>query len=118
MPLTIKEALSGLDQLHRGEDRKNQHAKEDRRDHHSPSYVHRTPETRGDELELRIAKRAHLRQVETLELRLGADPLADEDVHEPVEDIGDREDDPDQGTAADELRHELARVDRKSTRLN
>src|SRR5207244_10132440 len=62
------------------------------------------------QLELGVAERAHLGQVEPLELRVRADALTDEDVDEPVQNVGQREDDAHQRTHADQLGDELARI--------
>src|SRR5438552_9236193 len=76
----------------------------------SPPYLDGPAEPRGHELELGVAERAHLGQVEPLELDVDAHALADEEVDEGVEDVGEGEDHPHQRAHADQLGHELARV--------
>src|SRR5262245_20211882 len=76
----------------------------------SPSDLDRPAEAGGHELELGVAERAHLGQIEPLELGLGAHPLTDEDIDQPVEQVRDGEDDTDEGAAADQLSHELSGV--------
>src|SRR5712691_12145690 len=66
--------------------------------------------TRRDELELRVAHRPHFRQIESFEFRFCAHALTYENVHEEIEDIGDREDNAYECSTADELSHELPRI--------
>src|SRR2546427_3067061 len=66
----------------------------DRCHHASPSDLDGPAEPGRHELELGVAERAHLGQVEPLELDVDAHALADEEVDEGVEDVGEGEGNP------------------------
>src|SRR5581483_9983611 len=76
----------------------------------SPSDVDGTPAAGRHELEFRIAERAHLGQVEPLELDLGAHPLSHEVLDDRIEDVREREDHADERADTDQLRDELPGV--------
>src|SRR5690348_4966190 len=62
------------------------------------------------QLEFRIADNAHLRQVQTFELRSRSDALSDEPVDQQVEHKAQRKHEPDERNDSDELRHQLPAV--------
>src|SRR5262249_32667056 len=63
-----------------------------------------------DELELWVAHRPHLGQIESFEFRFCTHALTDEKFHEEIKSIGDRENYPHERRATDELSHKLSRV--------
>src|SRR3989441_12384350 len=99
----IENTLPRVVGLERRESDQDDEPEYDRRNHASPSDLDGPAEPRRHELELGVAERAHLGQVEPLELHVRADALADEDVDEPVADVCNGEDDPHQRAAADQL---------------
>src|SRR5438046_2354255 len=106
----IETTLSRLVGLEHREGDQDDPSEDDRCGHVSPSDLDGPTQARRHELELRIAERAHLGQVEPLEFDVGADALPDEDVDQGVEDVGEGEDHPYQRTDADQLGHELAGI--------
>src|SRR5216110_1135595 len=106
----IENTLPRVVRLQRREADQDDDPEYDRRNHASPSDLDGPAEPGRHELELGVAERAHLGQVEPLELDVDAHALADEEVDEGVEDVGEGEDHPHQRAHADQLGHELARV--------
>src|SRR5437762_9592694 len=106
----IENTLARLDGLQGGKGDHDDYSEDDRCDHVSASDLDGPAKAGCHELELGIAERAHLGQVEPLELHVGAHALADEDVDDDVEHVREREGHADQRAHADELRQELPRV--------
>src|SRR5947199_174741 len=106
----IENTLPRVERLERREGDHDDEPEYDRRNHASPSDLDGPAEPGRHELELGVPERAHLGQVEPLELDVDAHALADEEVDEGVEDVGEGEDHPHQRAHADQLGHELARA--------
>src|SRR5712691_1320229 len=111
---TIEEAFPWLDKLNEGKHRQDSQPEQDRSHHNIPSLFLLsfcgTSSTGQDELELRIANRPHLGQVEPFEFFFRAHSLAHEEMHQGVKGVRDREDHPHERGATDELGHELSRI--------
>src|SRR5437879_10848182 len=84
----IENTLPRVEHLERREGDQDDDPEYDRRHHASPSDLDGPAEPRRHELELGVAERAHLGQVEPLELDVHAHALADEEVRSEERRVG------------------------------